>query len=300
MGRNNISAPKTATKNVVRFSKLSKAILALVAIAVFLLIAPAYLYWFGDIASLKTYEVAIEERYFAAGGAPEPIESKSVKPIIYMNAPSLKDLNSSERKKRFIETILPSILIVKHRREQERELAIAIMNKSYPTRSERLFMRNLYETYRAKTAEELLLKLQTHPNSVAIAQAALESAWGTSNVFLETNNLFGVWSFSENEPRYLAVVRKKGVKVYVRRYQSMYESIEDYFRVVAIGRAFEEFRARRAEGMEPLELAALLEMYSEQRKEYVQKLRYVIKSNDLTRFDDYSLEKAYLFLKAAL
>jgi Bax protein len=289
-----------ATKSVRRFSKLSLVILALVAIALFLLIAPAYIYWFGDITSLKTYEAAIEERYFEPNGFPEPIESKLVKPIVYMNQPQLKELSSAERKKRFIETILPSILIVKHRREQERLLALAIMDKLYPTRAERLFMRDLYETYRAKSPDDLLLKMQTHPNSVAIAQAALESAWGTSRVFSQTNNLFGVWSFNANEPRYLAAVRKKGVKVFVKSYGGMYESVEDYFMVLAVGRSFEEFRKKRAEGVEPTKLVALLELYSEQRKEYVEKLRYVIRSNNLTRFDDYSLDKAYLFLKAAL
>ncbi|MDR2152357.1 MAG: glucosaminidase domain-containing protein [Helicobacteraceae bacterium] len=292
-------AQKSKAKNVERFSKLTLAILALAPIAAFLLIAPAYLYWFGGISARKIYEIAIEERYIQEG-APAQIASKFVKPIVYLDAPQLKDLNSSERKKRFIETILPSILIVKHKRDQERLLAIAISNKFHPTRAERRFMSDLYETYRAKDLDELLLRMQTHPPSLAIAQAALESAWGTSNVFMETNNLFGVWSFDADEPRYLATIRKRGQKIYVRRYESMYASIEDYFMVVAIGKAFAEFRVARASNVDPNQLATLLEMYSEQRQEYVQKLQYVIKSNDLTRFDDYAIDKSYLFLKAAL
>ncbi|MDR0665719.1 MAG: glucosaminidase domain-containing protein [Helicobacteraceae bacterium] len=290
---------KTEAEKVARFSKLSLAVLALVLLVAFLLIAPAYFYWFGGISAGKIYDVDVEERYMQ-DGAPEPIDGKIVKPIVYADPPRLKDLNSSERKKRFIETILPSILIVKHRREQERALAIAISAKFHPTRAERRFMSELYESYRARNLDDLLLKMQTHPASLAIAQAALESAWGTSRVFLETNNLFGVWSFNADEPRYLAAIRKRGQKVFVRRYLSAYDSIEDYFMVLAIGRAFEGFRQARASVADPSELAGLLEAYSEQRKEYVEKLRYVIKSNNLIRFDDYALDKSYLYLKAAL
>ncbi|MDR1451850.1 MAG: glucosaminidase domain-containing protein [Helicobacteraceae bacterium] len=300
MARTESRAARTKAASVDRVSKLSRAVLALVAIAVILQIAPAYIYWFGDISSLKIYEAATEKRYIDQGGAPEPIESKIVKPIAYLNAPQLKDLNSSERKKRFIETILPSILIVKHKREQERLLAIAIAGKFYPTRLERRFMRDLFEGYRVKNIDDLSLKMLTHPNSVAIAQAALESAWGTSNVFLETNNMFGVWSFNINEPRHMIVVRGNKRQIFFRRYDSIYSSIEDYFKVVAIGKAFEGFRKARAESNDSINLVGFLEAYSVQRKEYVRKLRYVIESNDLTRFDDYSLDKESLFLKAAL
>jgi Bax protein len=281
-------------------TRLSRIVLTFVAIALLLLAAPAYLYWFSDVSALKIRDIAIQEAAIDAFGAPKPIDGKQVEPIVYLNAPLLADLNSSERKKRFIETILPSILIVKHRREQDRLLAIAISQKFYPTRLERRFMRELRESYRAKDFDDLLLKLQTHPNSVVIAQAALESAWGTSNVFLQTNNLFGVWSFREDEPRYHAVTRRGGKKIFVRTYESIYASIDDYFRVVAIGKAFENFRKTRLDTNDSIALVALLELYSEQRGEYVDKLRYVIESNDLTRFDDYSIDEAYIFTKAAL
>jgi Bax protein len=281
-------------------SKLSVIVLALVAIASAFLIAPAYLYWFSDLVAPRKNVLLIEERKVASPSDLERFNEKLVKPVVYLNAPKLADLNSSERKDRFIEIILPSILIVKHRRAQERALAIVISQKFYPNRAERRFMSGLLEAYRAKDLDDLLLKLQTHPNSVAIAQAALESAWGVSNVFAETNNLFGVWSFKTDEPRYLAVTRRNGRKVFVRRYKSIYDSIEDYFLVLAIGVAFEDFRETRSSPADPVVLVGYLERYSEQRDEYVKKLRRLIETNNLTRFDDYALDPQYIVEKAAL
>jgi Bax protein len=70
---------------------------------------------------------------------------------------------------------------------------------------------DLKAEYKTASNEELLMALKPHPISIALAQAAMESAWATSRFFREGYNIFGVWSFDENEPR-IAAGEKRGDK----------------------------------------------------------------------------------------
>ena len=62
------------------------------------------------------------------------------------------------------------------------------------------------------------MRLKTHPTSIVLAQAAIESGWGSSRFYKEANNVFGVWSYSENEPRIKAMEDREGKSVYVKKY----------------------------------------------------------------------------------
>jgi len=69
--------------------------------------------------------------------------------------------------------------------------------------------------YKAESNQALLAALKPHPRSIAIAQAALESAWGTSRFFREANNIFGIRPYHQNEPK---IAAKKGTET--KRYGS--------------------------------------------------------------------------------
>ena len=60
--------------------------------------------------------------------------------------------------------------------------------------------------------------MKTHPYKYRLAQAAIESGWGTSRFYKEANNVFGIWSYSENELRIKAMEDREGKSVYVRKY----------------------------------------------------------------------------------
>ena len=91
------------------------------------------------------------------------------------------------------------------------------------------------------------MALKPHPKSIALAQAAMESSWATSRFFTEANNVFGVWSFNESEPR-IAAGKKRGNKtIWVKKYHSIKASMQDYYRTLARGVAFSEFRKLKME-----------------------------------------------------
>ncbi len=139
--------------------------------------------------------------------------------------------------------------------------------------------------YRAANNEELLMALKPHPKSIAIAQAAMESSWATSRFFLEANNIFGVWSFDEDEPR-IAALKKRGNKtIWVREYSSIEESVYDYYRTLARGHAFKAFRKATMKTDDPYVLVTKLDKYSEKGSEYGEELKAIIKFNSFADFD---------------
>jgi len=126
----------------------------------------------------------------------------------------------------------------------------------------------LAKGYRAETTEELLMALKPHPRSIAIAQAAMESSWATSRFYREGNNIFGVWSFNENEPRIAAGGKRGDKTIWVKKYDSIEASIRDYYRTLARGNAYKEFRKLKMETSDPYQLVKKLDRYSEKGIEY--------------------------------
>ena len=143
----------------------------------------------------------------------------------------------------------------------------------------------LMKSYSAKNEQDLLTRMKPHAKSVAIAQAAMESAWATSRFTRVATNLFGVWSFNKNEPR-VAAGEKRGKKtIYVKKYSSVEASIRDYYRVLATGRVFGEFRKEKMKSNDPYKLVKKLDKYSEKGAEYGKELTSMIKYNRFYEFD---------------
>ncbi|WP_373070142.1 glucosaminidase domain-containing protein [Sulfurimonas sp.] len=146
------------------------------------------------------------------------------------------------------------------------------------------FVKKYMKKYSAKDYKELLRKVKPHPKSIAIAQAAVESGWGTSRFTKVANNLFGVWSFNKNEPRVRALQTRGEKKIFVKKYATLEDSIRDYYFVLATSRSFGEFRKLKMKTNDPYELVKKLDMYSEKRAEYGKELIRVIKFNKLYNY----------------
>ena len=186
--------------------------------------------------------------------------------------------------------MLPSILIAKYEIEQTRFVVLELVNKTEAlSNSEEVYLKNLKKSYKCTSNSELLSRLQTHPTSIVIAQAAIESGWGTSRFYKEANNIFGVWSYSKNEARIKASVDRDGKSVYVKKYDSLPKSIASYFKTIARG-PYSEFRTVREKTSDVFELIPHLKVYSELREEYVRRLEQLIKYNHLEQFDEYTLK----------
>ncbi len=136
----------------------------------------------------------------------------------------------------------------------------------------------------------LLTRMDAIPPSLALAQAANESAWGTSRFAREGNNFYGIWCY---EPGCGLVPRRRpaGAIYEVRRYQNPGESVEDYFHNLNTGRPYiglRLIRKRLREKGSPIDgvsLANGLERYSERGMAYVADIQSLIRSNNLQQYD---------------
>lgn len=225
------------------------------------------------------------------------IQDSLVPPVIYNGALNLDSLPVDVKKKKFIDMMLPSILYAKYNMEQIRarveEIAGRMAMGMALTEEEDIFLTDQMTAYKASGIEELKEKLVTHPVSIVLAQAALESGWGTSRFFLEGNNVFGIWSYNPQENRIRANAGRQGRPVYLRKYDHISGSIQDYFNTIARSKAYRHFRAKRNQTDNVFEMIPFLNRYSEMGPQYVAMLKHMIKRNDLTRYDNYQLDPSY-------
>jgi len=227
-----------------------------------------------------------------SGNLPSDIRpvSNPVNAYVYTKAIDLTGLDVQNKKQAFINLMLPSILIAKYQLEQDRIKVLALQKKTEPlSNEEEQYLFNLKRDYKCHTSKELLSRLKTHPTSIVLAQAAIESGWGTSRFYKEANNIFGVWSYSENESRIKAMEDREGQSVYVKKYDALPKSIVSYFKTIARG-PYSEFRAAREKISEVSVLISYLEVYSELRDEYVKRLDQLIQYNKLEKYDSYRLK----------
>lgn len=223
-----------------------------------------------------------------------PIEDSLVRPVLYQNIPSLENLPVEEAKKKFIEAVLPAILISKYRIREDRERIQELLLKSNWTKDDSSFYLDKKETFGAQDIAGLLKRMRTHPNSIVLAQAAVESGWGQSRFFREGNNLFGIWSYRADEPRMEASLTRGENEVHLRQYADISESITDYFQTLGRSRHYTRFRDARSKAVKVQELLPHLKYYSERRMEYILQLQAIIAQNDLTKYDNYSIDPQYL------
>ena len=227
-----------------------------------------------------------------SGNLPSDIRpvSNPVNAYVYTKAIDLTGLDVQNKKQAFINLMLPSILIAKYQLEQDRIKVLALQKKNEPlSDKESNYLEYLKKNYKCKTFKELLSRLKTHPTSIVLAQAAIESGWGTSRFYKEANNIFGVWSYSENESRIKAMEDREGQSVYVKKYDALPKSIVSYFKTIARG-PYSEFRAAREKISEVSVLISYLEVYSELREEYVKRLDQLIQYNKFEKYDSYRLK----------
>jgi Bax protein len=223
----------------------------------------------------------------------EPITDSLVRPIDYLNVISLKGLSVKEKKQRFVDLILPAILIAKEEYRERLNWVNLVDAKDSLTAHETKLLGDLMKKYHATNVSDLKLRLKTHPVSIVLAQASIESGWGTSRFFTKANNVFGVWSFDPNDPRIPSLSTRWGKHMYLYKYNSLSQSVDDYFKLLATRRPFEQFRKMRLKTDDPYKLVNYLKDYSEKGEEYVQLLKSQIKHNNFTRYDHYVIDPKY-------
>ncbi|MEO1097776.1 MAG: glucosaminidase domain-containing protein, partial [Bacteroidota bacterium] len=173
-----------------------------------------------------------------------------VRPILYRNITELSHLSVKEVKQKFIAIVLPAVLIAKHVINEERKQIETLSSKESWSAADSSFYNDRKQLYKAGGIDDLLNRMITHPNSIVLAQAAVESGWGSARFFKEGNNLFGVWAYKSDEPRIAA----NEPEVYLRRYDNISQSITDYFVTIGRARPYRQFRKARAQSQDVGEL----------------------------------------------
>ena len=233
---------------------------------------------------------------------------QKVKPIYLTKLP--KDLNSlgNTKKKRelFIKIILPLILNENEKITKDRKKLFKILGKNFNTAGERVWLRRRFKEYKIDDGDlsKLKMRMDIIPVSIAIAQAANESGWGTSRFALEGNALFGQWTWSKKG---ISPKNKDPNKSHkVLQFQVLKASVRAYKNNLNTHNAYREFREVRAKMRQEdkqiigLELTKYLKSYAAIGEKYVVILDDIIEKNSLTDFDKANLLPTNLTTGVAL
>ncbi|MBL4748519.1 MAG: glucosaminidase domain-containing protein [Magnetovibrio sp.] len=204
---------------------------------------------------------------------------------------------SAARKAIFFKTVLPLVLQVNEQIHQDRTRlqALAVQQKSHRSLSgvDRLWLAVMAARYGTprNNISALLSRHDVVPPSLVLAQAATESAWGTSRFVREGNAMFGEWTFSATQSGIVPLAREVGKSHRVRAFASLRDSIDSYVTNLNKHRAYKEFRAMRramrksGQTLDGMKLAGTLYRYSQRGTIYVDGLRALMTSNNLSRVD---------------
>ena len=223
-------------------------------------------------------------------------KTKRVKPIYISVLPA--EINSiastKEKKDLFIKIILPLILEENKKIISNRNKLFRILGKIKNSKKEKKWLSNKFKEYEIKDRDlsELKIRMDIIPVSLALAQAAKETGWGTSRFAVEGNALFGQWTYSENgmEPYDNVAGDHK-----VMRFNVLQASVKAYKRNLNTHRVYKKFRLARAElrergkQVDSLVLVKFLDKYAETGNEYIAVLQKIIKQNSLMDFDQAKL-----------
>lgn len=163
--------------------------------------------------------------------------------------------------------------------------------------TDRRFLSSMIQRYEvdpqltpAQQITVLLNRIDTVPVSLALTQAAMESAWGTSRFAKEGNNLFGQWCYQQGcgiVPKH----RGPDQKHEVARFASVDAAVSSYMRNINSHRAYAGLRSARAQlrlSNQPVtghEMAEHLLQYSQRGSAYVEELQSMIRVNKLAVLD---------------
>lgn len=204
----------------------------------------------------------------------------------------LKNLPIPEKKDLFIKIVLPLVLRENENIRYDRYLLLTNINRDSDT--SRLVMNYLQEKYRLKKQndEELLERIMPIPVSLALAQAAIESGWGTSHFAKNGNALFGQHAYKGQKALKSRDGRNGSAKYGVAAFDSLSISVSKYMLNLNTHRAYRKFRQQR----QHLSISAGVTLsnhllsYSERGTAYIKDIKRMIKRNNLTRFESKTLK----------
>mgnify|MGYP001162599223 CR=1 FL=1 len=227
--------------------------------------------------------------------------------LIFWQLPhDLRELSDiSIRKKLFIKILLPLIIDRNRQIQKKREQIFSLKNIGIPNLTnnqrswilEQLTYYKILPTYNAETTfnnkifDELLLRANILPIPLAIAQAAIETGWGTSRFALDGNSLFGQWTWKRGG---LTPSRREvGKEHSIKAFKNLRHSVENYAQNLNSSTFYKRFRKARLKFIKndryvndaSSRLARHLSSYSQEGENYVEKILKIISTNKLANFE---------------
>ena len=190
----------------------------------------------------------------------------------------VQGLEPKDVKKKFIQVVLPSIKEVNDEIRQERLQVIEALKAKPRSAEQNMFLNSMFQKYKVQdqNPKELLQKVDIIPEPIALAQAGLESHWGTSRLAKEANVLYGQKTTAKDAAHSEtdAYAKFGGFKDAIRSYAKNLNTHDAYD-------GFREVRYKqRANGkLNPNELVHALGKYSTKGKGYIRTLLKVMNHN---------------------
>ena len=222
---------------------------------------------------------------------------KLVKPIYFTQFPrDLESIQSTKLKKEtFIQIVLPLVVAENERILEDREKLKLLTNKKFTTDLEKQWLRQKLLEYKVKKGDlkELLVRMDIIPTSIALAQAAKESGWGTSRFALEGNAIYGQWTWSGQGIAPLERDSNKSHKIL--KFPILRASVKAYKNNLNTHKSYKAFRDKRFQlrdknrKIRGLDLTETLKNYAQTGSEYTKILNQIITQNRLTDFEPVKL-----------
>ena len=247
---------------------------------------------FGNNISARTIISLFEEENY---NLKDIRQGKAVDPVFLSKLPTgIANIdNIGDRKKLFIKVILPLVIYENNKILEDRNYLNQISSEKSLSEQETAWLDKKLKEYKVKAVdiEELKKRMDVIPPSLAIAQAAYETGWGTSRFAMEGNSLYGARTWKKGK----GIVpndRGEEQKFEVLSFKIIRASISSYKKNLNTHQSYNEFRKARAIQRKEknrvfgLELSQYLNKYSEIGDVYVQRLKKIIEQNSLTDFDE--------------
>ncbi len=218
---------------------------------------------------------------------------KLVKPIYFTQFPrDLENLRSVQLKKEtFIKIVLPLIVAENEKILDDREKLRLLIEKKFTSDLEKQWLRQKLLEYKVKRGnlEELMFRMDKIPVSIALAQAAKESGWGTSRFALEGNAIFGQWTW---DGQGIAPLKRDDNKSHkILKFPILRASVKAYKNNLNTHKSYSKFREKRKQLREKnkditgLSLTDTLKNYAQTGSEYTKILNQIINQNRLYDFE---------------
>ena len=218
---------------------------------------------------------------------------KLVKPIYFTQFPrDLDNLKSVQLKKEtFLKIVLPLVVAENEKILDDREKLKNLIDKKFTTDAEKQWLRQKLLEYKVKKSDlkELMIKMDMIPVSIALAQAAKESGWGTSRFALEGNAIFGQWTW---DGQGIAPLKRDGDKNHkILKFPILRASVKAYKNNLNTHKSYSKFRDKRQQlrnknkNITGLALTDTLKNYAQTGSEYTRILNQIITQNRLSDFE---------------